>query len=298
MTRTFLTAALLFGLPAVLMAQTPKLVRLGSKRDIKTEETIPTAFRGTPLLQGFDFDFGIRDNHIRQIGLLHGRNRFTAMFADKKNDSPNDFFAWSADFVTLDHPGIVLGEASGKLERGRAVQLLNYPQGKFAFVLRGFKINYGSVLSSVDHHVDEVGVWQSGGQLHVVLNDKNNDDVFTYRVQYAFVPSSLIESFTTTRGNAAGEEAKRRSKVGIPVLSGFHFDYKSKDHHLQSIGVDQKPGNLKVTYHDKNRDDKFTWTINSVSLKKGSAEPLVGNPILTGKLNVTRATTRATRRGK
>ena len=271
MFRSMLTTAMLLGLTATAMAQTPKVVSLESGTVTK-QDTLSAKFNGTALLQAFKLRYTRDDHHIRTLGVLPGRNRVTALFADKNGD---DAFQWSARFVTLNHPGIVLGEVSGELELGSATRLLDKPAGDFLFVLRGFKFNYGQNrvgYGGKDHHIDEIGITEFDGKLDVRFNDKNDDDPFTYHVKYAYIPKHLMTGgIAVLSGSSIGEGAARGSSKGIPVLQGFRFNFDKSDHHLRQIGVDARGPNLAVSFFDKNKDDRFRWNANLAYL--GSAQP-------------------------
>ena len=274
MFRALFTTTTLFVLSTTAMAQTSEIVRVGVDT-ARNERLVSRSFNGTPLLQTFKFKYSFRseDHHVRRLGVLQGSQSFLAFLGDKNSD---DLFDMRARYLALDHPEIVRGETAAIGEIGRSVKLLDRPHGQFVFVLRGFKLMYGKRRQDKDdkedHHVDEIGVWEVGGRLHVVLNDKNNDDPFKYKVQYAFVPRHLISSVETASGTAVAADAQPISD-GIPLLRGFHVNFRSSDHHLQLLEVETKRGNVKVSYYDKNRDDKFDWKVYTATLKDLPAEP-------------------------
>jgi hypothetical protein len=133
-------------------------------------------------------------------------------------------------------------------------------------VLRGFQLTFGNAASNIDHQIDEIGVWEERGQLHVDFNDKNDDDKFSYRVKYAYVPSELFARSLRLSGATRNEEVKTIPR-GPAVLSGFRFDYASGDHELLTFKVEVRPGNMQVGYSDDNADDPFRWKVKVAILK-------------------------------
>src|SRR5439155_6179623 len=110
------------------------------------------------------------------------------------------------------------------------------PSNRNVFVLVGFHLFF---TGGRDHNIDEVAVFEDGGSLTVALNDRNDDDVFGYSVDYALwspdVPTSTIETHEE-RGTAKGG-AHIALPAGEKVIQGFSFTFKTGDHFLREIGV-------------------------------------------------------------
>lgn len=132
----------------------------------------------------------------------------------------------------------------------------------YHFVIRGFRLEYvGS-----DRHIDEVRITEQGGILTVALNDKNDDDAFTYKVYYAWLHKSQVQA-SGTRSGIDHATGRKLIPVGRPVIGGFHLNFTSRDHHLETIMVDLKTnGSMKVYYGDDNGDDYYTYRVDYVIL--------------------------------
>jgi hypothetical protein len=152
---------------------------------------------------------------------------------------------------------------------GKCERPLSPPGSGYLFVLTGFQLNFTGVR---DHHVDEIAVYEKDGVLTVKLNDKNDDDVFAYSVDYAWVsPTAFLNSSSSQGTNSGGVAVSLPS--GRHVIRGFHFNYVSKDHHLREIGALTSGNKLEVYYGDKNGDDRFGWKILWATLKPSAPRP-------------------------
>ena len=274
MFRTTLSMAILLSLSTTASAQVGRVLSVGNDGYPRGRDGAPIAGAKTKLLQSFDFQY-TEEHHLRVIKVLQAANSIHVDFADKNSDDP---YRWSARFVELHGSDAVLGDVQGRDLRSKAVHVLDAPRGDYVFVLRGFQMEFGIDFGGVtDHHMDEIGVWEEQGRLHIVFNDKNDDDDFSYRVQYAYVPLRLVHRTHTFANRTAGEHLQTAPQ-GVPVLSGFHFDFASKDHEVQTIQADLRSGNLKIRYADQNADDAYRWRIDMALLKPSAAEPTSTNP--------------------
>jgi hypothetical protein len=173
---------------------------------------------------------------------------------------------------------------TGKCERS----LPRPPDTDSVFVLIGFQLFF---TGSRDHHVDEIAVFEENRKLIVMLNDKNDDDVFGYSVDYAWVSPRLIRRTGEQSGSDQGG-ARVALPPGRKVIRGFHFNFVREDHHLRAIGVLTSNQNLEVYYEDKNGDDPFQWKV-----RWGIIGSLTTLKQTSGKLNVLRVHDVGTRYG-
>lgn len=85
---------------------------------------------------------------------------------------------------------------------GRDVEVpIERPDGDFLFVLGGLQLAF----RGDDHHIDEVGISESGGAVKVRFNDKNDDDSFVFRLKYSHVPRDCFAAVGTARGENASD---------------------------------------------------------------------------------------------
>jgi hypothetical protein len=134
--------------------------------------------------------------------------------------------------------------------------------GAGVLALTGFKLFF---TGNRDHHVDQIGVFFEGRELVVEFNDRNDDDVFGYLVDFVRISTLGLNVVT---GSSSGATANG-SEFPLPVpagadwiLRGFSFDFDSDDHHLRDVGVLREGDQLKVVYADRNGDDRFRWRID------------------------------------
>ena len=272
MYRTLLSATALLTVSTAAMGQSPRIVSLEGAQTANQKITVGASFQGTALLQSFRLRYVVDDHHITTIGVMPEANRFTATFTDKNGDDP---FHWTARFATLKAPDVVVGEVKGENEIGEAIHHLRNMNSDYVFVLRGFRLSFARDYvgyGGIDRHIDEVGVRELNGAVHIGFNDKNNDDRFTYHVKYALVPRVLFAGMDRKSGNTKGAQAAVL-KDGIPVIRGFRYRFRKDDHHLREFGVDAKEGHLIMSYFDKNRDDPYIFDVELGLLKEGGATP-------------------------
>jgi hypothetical protein len=208
------------------------------------------------LLGGFWFDFTKDDHHLKTIAVMArtSPDRTILHFTDKNSDDPFTYF--TRQVVTT---GAVLERTASVAtsENCERPGLCNVSIGDFrdyVFVLQGFYLSY----EGTDHHMNRIAIFENKGILTIAFNDKNGDDFFGARVEYAWVPRSMIQSM--------GHAADRNESLGffdVPkegefVVRGFDFDFVDEDHHLNMIGISR--GN--VAYADWNHDDAYDWGVD------------------------------------
>lgn len=210
------------------------------------------------LLNSFDLDFGFgNDHHITQARIMpdEGAGSVSIAYHDKNGD---DSFRWQAGFFGVG--GATTNAVTGSC-RGRCQTSVPVPNG-YLFVLRGFEVRY----SSADHMLRTIGVEHGGGQLNVYFADKNSDDLFTYRVRYALVPTSAFTTWNNASGNGVGS-ATSIIPAGKTVIRGFMFSYASTDHNISRIAIKPQGTQLRLNYNDKNADDSFSWRVQWANLR-------------------------------
>jgi len=247
--------------------------------------------RGVPLLRSFYFRYdtggGSVDHHLNAILVQPSgdaqdlspnadlprptvaRGHIGLIFQDKNHD---DRYFYDVAHTPPLNPGperrfsIRDVGCTGKCER----RLPAPPQSGMTFVLVGFEVFF---TGSRDHHVDEVAVFERNGTLTVKLNDKNDDDVFGYLVEYTWLASSQVRRTGTASGQGTAG-ARVSLPAGRAVLRGFQFDYLSKDHHIREIGaLTTNSSQLEVFFGDKNGDDRFGWAVDWALLAPQVAAP-------------------------
>lgn len=142
------------------------------------------------------------------------------------------------------------------------------PSSNHVFVIAGFYFYY----QGDEHHMDEVGILENNGEIDVYFNDKNNDDLFLYEVDYAYIPADLVADVGNNSGKGAkGATSFLISGSGRSVITGFKFNFQDDDHQLRDVGVwirDQGAARrIELYYEDKNADDAFDWEVRWATLK-------------------------------
>lgn len=256
---------------------------------------------GVPLLSTFYFRFeragsskGV-DNHINSVLVLPAGEaqdltpsagfpkpeaepgKIELMYKDKDADGSTDRYFYKVahsvkPFSIARRFQVRDVGCTGKCER-TLPRPPGIPPGDLSnlYVLVGFYVFF---TGNRDHHLDTLAVSVEGGKLTVEFNDKNDDDVYAYAVDYAVVG---IVGQNIQRGVESGS-ARGADRVDVPrghkLIQGFRFDFNSQDHHMREVGVVSLDDKLEVYYGDKNGDDAFTWRVNWVTITPQVVTPL------------------------
>ena len=253
-----------------------------------TSVNYPGVDSGIPLLSSFYFRFQKNgssspvDNPINSIRVLPAGNSIDLSpgadlgpsnvapghveltYADKDPTGGTDRYFFKVAHSNLPAQGIRRFQFRDVGCTGKCEQVLPKPPGPILpgfepiFVLCGFKVFF---TGNRDHHLDAISVFENNGKLTVEFNDKNDDDVFGYLVDYALVNPvgvniHLGEESGTTKGGA---------RVLIPgdnkVIRGFRFDLRKSDHHMREVGVITGNDRVEVYDSDAAADDTFDWFV-------------------------------------
>lgn len=203
----------------------------------------------TPGLSGFYFDYTEGDHHLEEIEVDLTDSRVAVAFNDNNDD---DGFRWCASGIELP-AGTVYRTISGSCGppvplNGCSVDLDDQPG---TYVLTGWHMEF----LNGDHHFRNLKVFVDVGtspSATVLLRDRNTDDGFTYRVDYAVVPEDEIadKGFMTNCAGAHGRQ-KNYIRAERPVLRGFEiWSEGSGDHEVDELGLELVPRGVRAWLHD------------------------------------------------
>jgi hypothetical protein len=247
-----------------------------------TNYSINPAQSGVPLLSSFYFRFVTDsltaqvDNHLNIVRMMPPgskqdlspsaqlplsvveNGKIALEFADRKLDDEKDNYFYKVAHDLYDGRRYQIRDVGciGTCERVIPLSEKDFASSIFALV--GFQVYF---TGGRDHQIDEIAIFEDNSNLVVKFNDRNDDDVFGYIVDFAMVSTTGQRVQT---GEFSGES---RGGARIPlsgenkVIRGFHFDYKFRDHHLREMGVLSNPDNLEVYFGDQNGDDPFKYTV-------------------------------------
>lgn len=137
-----------------------------------TTVAIPAGF--TFVVRGFDTSFSSEDHQIKTIGVEHGGTTLRVYMADQNGD---DGFSWKVRYALV--PNTLIGARGNASGSGTGAAQSAITAGRT--VIRGFMFHF----TSADHHISRISVRPQGTLLKVAYNDKNADDGFSWRVQWA-----------------------------------------------------------------------------------------------------------------
>ncbi|ATG51455.1 hypothetical protein CFK38_07870 [Brachybacterium vulturis] len=271
---------------------------MGFEKGTELDETYARSGNRVPMLHGFYLGYGVGDttppdNHLNMLMLLPGGDsqdltpnaarphlsvpdgRLAVSLRDRDPDSGSDWYFYRAAHALLPRGSRfqmrdlgAVGTVERRIPRDR---LSPFPR---LYALTGFTLYF---TGGRDHHIDQLGVQISGDVLTVTFNDRNDDDVFGYLVDFVSIPQAGMNIATgSSSGVAKGADrtdldAPPRAEFGI---TGFHFDYTTKDHHIRDVGVLRNGPYLDVYFGDRNGDDRFTWSVNWVHVSPQIALPV------------------------
>jgi len=216
---------------------------------------------GVPLLDTFYFRFTSKDHHLVLITIDPDRppGNISLTYRDKNGD--DDYYYKIAHRIIDDARVQRFTRSTDICSESTCTVPLSKPAGDFVFVLIGFSFRF---TGGRDHHINQVRILESDGNLQVQFRDKNGSPppIFLWDIQFAYVPRDLFVILGSSSGNGDQGGAGRNIAAGRSVIRGFSFDFQNDDHHLRDIGVTTPDhGRVEVFYGDQNGDDKFNWIV-------------------------------------
>lgn len=140
-------------------------------------------------LVGFKLFFtGNREHELDRVGVWFDDDELHVALRDKNGD---DTFGYLVDFVALPITPNVLFNVTTGIERGSATGLetIPFPTPSHAdFLLTGWALNF----QNGDHEILDLGVIRRRNNFTVIYRDKNGDDPFDWRVEWAHVAPVLV----------------------------------------------------------------------------------------------------------
>jgi hypothetical protein len=272
--------------------------RTGATGEISTAASSPIA--PVSALSMFLVGFQNGDHKFNRLAVLPNGATALVAFADQNRDDP---FRTEARWVNFEGglAGSVSGFGSGSYD-------LAIPAGpaNHTLVLRGFELRR---KDRTDANVRQMGVQllQDRKVARVTLVDDQGPDFrgvggimipaiiaglgvttaeiieasqrlseargplrpFAARVDYAWIPNSLVETRGVVTGSESGREAARIP--GRAVVQGFEATFGNSDHHLLVVGVDTSSGG-SVSFQDNDRNDPMRYRLDYVALRDAGAD--------------------------
>ena len=232
-----------------------------------------------PAIEHFDFEYEKDDHHMKRFFFYPPRAEDVPepgtefIHVGLWNNSPS-FFDYDVGARYLVVPSSIFSQGSNEYRtatsrsacRGSCSVILDKPKGGegFVFVLSSFDFDF----LGDDHHIDTIGIRENNGTLTVEYNDHNNNDPFAFTVNYAYLPSDMVNNTATVgQTGVEGFGLVTTGMSGDVVLAGFRLDFDDDDHHITKITVDTRFSGFVLTrYADKNGDDDYSWLVDLVEL--------------------------------
>jgi hypothetical protein len=214
---------------------------------------------GVPLLDSFYFRYIDGDHHIRALAaqpLTDG----TIMLGLADTDGDDEYF-YSVEHKRRQESRIITGGFVDFCTSTCVYPLTAPPSaGGYVFVLRGFYFFFGGN----DHHIDQIGIIKEAAGVRTYFNDKDDNDPYVVYVDYAWVPTGLVEATGSLTGSAEGGVQRPLANANRAVISGFKMDYSQTDRHVWDIGVLTRTSDIEVFYGDSSTGagDDFAYQVD------------------------------------
>jgi hypothetical protein len=274
------------------------------------------ALDGVPMLNGFHFRFSNGDHELRKLtALVASPSSATISFVDKNADDPyKAAVTWinvkgggargevhAAGMAQFDVPLPMQRPANTRLvltgfelrdKDDEHVQMIGIWLDEARNVARVSLLSFatldwvqgaGARLGTAGRPTPPIGqswakVYPSAAAADQWVNahQKYSHRAFAVHLQYAFVPTSIVEGedyFTgSTRAPSSGKEFQPRS-----AIQGFEFYFDNKGQHIREIGVmprlpgsavtSRAPAGEFIEFQDKDRNDPIKWAVKLLTIK-------------------------------
>jgi hypothetical protein len=141
-------------------------------------------------LVGFRLFFGLnREHELRRVGMWFRNNDLHVVLADQNVNPASDDYSFLVDFVVIPSgPGLNVkrGIEQGTARGGERVHFPIPPRAHFLLTGWEFDFNNG------DHEIREIGVDRQGSDFLAIYADKNADDPFDWRVEWAQIAPQVV----------------------------------------------------------------------------------------------------------
>lgn len=149
----------------------------------------PAPQRGVLALAGFRLDFQGREHELDRVGIWFRDGDLHVVLQDQNVNPTTDNYSFLVDFVVIPPaPGM---QVSRGIERGtaRGGERRPFPTPPRAhFLLTGFAFNF----RNGDHEIRDIGVDRRSDDFSVFYGDKNADDPFDWRVEWAQIAPQVV----------------------------------------------------------------------------------------------------------
>ncbi|MBL8291343.1 MAG: hypothetical protein JNN08_05880 [Bryobacterales bacterium] len=137
-------------------------------------------------LVGFKLFFtGARDHELDRIGVWFRGNELHVALRDRNGD---DTFGYLVDFVVIPTRDVNISSGVSR-DSARGGKKISIPSiSNSDFLLTGWIFDF----VNGEHEIRDLGVLRSGDNLQVFYGDKNADDLFRFRVEWAQVGRRVL----------------------------------------------------------------------------------------------------------
>jgi hypothetical protein len=227
---------------------------------------------GVPLLDSFYFRYTDTDHHLTSLAALpQADGKIMLALADQDNGDP---YYYSVEHKRRAESGIITGSFVDFCT-SHCVHPLTPPTPphagiSYVFALRGFRFYF----RDGDHHIDQIAIVREPNGVHTYFNDKDDNDSYVVYVDYAWLPSSMVEATGSLTGTVNGVGVRHSlTAANRAVITGFKVDYVETDREIYDFGILTRTSDVEVYYGDSSGSgDDFAYQVNYAIL---TAPPVI-----------------------
>jgi len=180
-----------------------------------------------------------------------------ALYEDQNGDDP---YNWEIDAQRL--PVGSTQHQFGECTEWSAIfnKAIGQAPSGYTAVLLGFNLD-----RETDYNVEHIRVrlYKSGTTLYfdMYYTDDGGAHPTCYSVRYAWVPVHRVRTWDDSLSTSAGDDDAQPINAQRPILQGFDIQFTNGDHHVDEVGIQVVPGEVRVWLNDQNDDDPFSWRV-------------------------------------
>ncbi|MBN1430107.1 MAG: hypothetical protein JXB07_17180 [Anaerolineae bacterium] len=224
---------------------------------------LPAINGGIAGLSGFRFNFKGGDHHIASVAATFDTSyigscegSWCVLYGDKGHDDP---FWYDMGWQELP-VGAIYKLSHISLQNNTTIYRLGDATPGTTPVLTGFRM---SVNGYTDMHLGQISarVYTENGSVYAYawFEDDGGSKSRYANISYAEIPNAHIQTKPPISGSSSGKEVSGSLSAQHPVLQGFGMLFWGNDHHIDRLGAEVSPGGWRITFEDKNHDDRYLY---------------------------------------
>jgi hypothetical protein len=222
-----------------------------------------------PALQGFDVAFTNGDHKLRDLNVapLAGSSYLILL----KDSAGADPIAGSIKLMDVREFGGARRVSRPDCVARCRINLPSVVPRDQALVLLGFDFHYSLRDGGPDTNIREISVepWPRNAYVEVVFADSAGARPYHAQVDYTLVPVGVLafhDRSVSAPAPIRGSQTLIRPR-GAALLQAFRFRFTESDHFLHRFRIDLTDDRIRVSFHDRDFNDPYLWSIKFAVLR-------------------------------